>query len=139
MLRGRIPFALVVAALAVTPARAGTAAAETPRILFKDVRIFDGVADRLSAGSNVLIEGDRIARISTTAIVAEGATVIAGAGRVLMPGLIDAHTHLMFETIPQATALSSDVGFLNVAATRAASDMLLRGFTSVRDLGGPVF
>jgi imidazolonepropionase-like amidohydrolase len=39
-----------------------------------------------------------------------------------MPGLIDAHVHLMFATLFQA-----------------AGDMLLRGFISVRDLGGPTF
>ena len=35
--------------------------------------------------------------------------------------------------------LTSDIGFINVAATKAANDMLLRGFTSIRDLGGPAF
>ena len=56
-----------------------------------------------------------------------------------MPGLIDAHTHIMFATLPQMMVLTSDVGFVNVAATKAAGDMLMRGFTSARDLGGPVF
>ena len=56
-----------------------------------------------------------------------------------MPGLIDAHTHIMFATVPQLAALTSDVGFINVAAVKAAHDMLLRGFTSIRDLGGPAF
>jgi imidazolonepropionase-like amidohydrolase len=56
-----------------------------------------------------------------------------------MPGLIDAHVHLMFATIPQNAALLGDAGFIHVASTKAAHDMLLRGFTSVRDLGGPTF
>lgn len=56
-----------------------------------------------------------------------------------MPGLIDAHTHLMFATIPQQALLVSDIGFFNLAAGRGATDTLMRGFTSVRDLGGPVF
>jgi imidazolonepropionase-like amidohydrolase len=56
-----------------------------------------------------------------------------------MPGLIDAHTHIMFTIVSQQVALVSDAGFLNVAATKAAHDMLMRGFTSVRDLGGPAF
>jgi len=56
-----------------------------------------------------------------------------------MPGLIDAHTHLMFATVPQLAVLTGDIGFLNVAAVKAAGDMLMRGFTSARDLGGPVF
>jgi imidazolonepropionase-like amidohydrolase len=64
---------------------------------------------------------------------------IAGGGRTLTPGLIDAHTHLMFATVPQAMLSSADIGFMNVAAVKAAGDMLLRGFTTVRDVGGPVF
>ena len=56
-----------------------------------------------------------------------------------MPGLIDAHTHLMMATLPPMVLMGSDAGFINVAAVKAAKDMLLRGFTSVRDLGGPVF
>ncbi len=56
-----------------------------------------------------------------------------------MPGLIDAHTHILFATVPQAVVLSSDVGFLNGAAVKAANDTRLRGFTRIRDLGGPVF
>jgi imidazolonepropionase-like amidohydrolase len=66
-------------------------------------------------------------------------TIIDGGGRTLMPGLIDAHVHIMFATIPQLAVLTSDIGFVNVAAAKAANDMLLRGFTSIRDLGGPVF
>ncbi|MGZ8947013.1 MAG: metal-dependent hydrolase family protein, partial [Methylococcaceae bacterium] len=47
--------------------------------------------------------------------------------------------HIMFATVPQMVVLTSDIGFINVAAVKAANDMLMRGFTSIRDLGGPVF
>ena len=50
----------------------------------------------------------------------------------LMPGLIDAHTHLMFSTVAQMTVLTGDIGFVHVAAARAAEDTLMRGFTSVQ-------
>jgi imidazolonepropionase-like amidohydrolase len=115
-----------------------------PAILFENVRIFDGKSDALSAPSFVLVSGNLIKTISPTPIIAsenENATLIRieGRGRTLIPGLIDAHAHLMFSTLPQMTILTSDVGFINVAAVKAANDMLLRGFTSVRDLGGPVF
>lgn len=108
-------------------------------VVFRDVRIFDGKSDELSKPSHVLVQGNKIAKISTEPISAEGATVIPGEGRVLMPGLIDAHVHLMFNIVPQGAAVSGDAGFVHVASTRAARDMLLRGFTSVRDLGGPVW
>ena len=56
-----------------------------------------------------------------------------------MPGLIDAHTHLMFASVPQLVILTADIEFVNLAAGKAATEMLMRGYTSVRDLGGPVF
>src|ERR1700747_1476170 len=64
--------------------------------LFQNVRIFDGKSASLSAPSSVLIKGNVIERISTASIDAEpGMSVIAGGGRTLMPGLIDAHWHAM--------------------------------------------
>ena len=132
-------------ALAFGLAAAGAAHAQVPHpaaIVFENVRIFDGASDRLSAPSSVLVVGNVIKSISSAPIDAPpGSTVvrIAGGGRTLMPGLIDAHTHVMFTTLPQLVVLTSDLGFISVAATKAANDMLMRGFTSVRDLGGPVF
>jgi len=119
-------------------------AQDAPRsgVLFENVRIFDGSSDRLSVSSNVLVVGNVIKQISSAPIASApttSVTRIAGGGRTLMPGLIDAHTHIMFTSVPQAAVLSSDVGYLNVAAVKAAHDMLMRGFTSIRDLGGPVF
>ena len=116
--------------------------AQPKGVLFENVRIFDGVSDKLSAPSNVLVVGNIIKSISTAPIVAPAGvalTRIAGGGRTLTPGLIDAHAHIMFATVPQLAVLTSDIGFVNVAAVKAANDMLLRGFTSIRDLGGPSF
>jgi imidazolonepropionase-like amidohydrolase len=125
---------LVAGAFAQTSQRGG--------VLFENVRIFSGTTDQLSAPSNVLITGNTIRTISAAPILLPPDTTvirIQGNGRTLMPGLIDAHTHMMFATIAQATVLTADIGFVNVAAVRGANDMLMRGFTSVRDMGGPVF
>ncbi len=86
------------------------------------------------------MSGNIIKTISAAPIDA-GANVlkIEGKGMTLMPGLIDAHAHIMFESIPQFTALSSSLDFITVVAVRAANAMLLRGFTSIRDMGGPSF
>ena len=64
------------------------------QILITNVNIFDGKSESLSATSNVLIEGNIIKQISTESISSPGATIIAGDGRTLMPGLIDNHVHL---------------------------------------------
>jgi imidazolonepropionase-like amidohydrolase len=117
---------------------------ETPptQVLFSNVRIFDGKSATLSVPSHVLVRGNKIEKISTTVIPTDRSAatkIIEGDGRTLMPGLIDAHVHLMFGTISQMALLTGDVGFMNVAAVRGADDMLMRGFTSVRDMGGPTF
>ncbi len=135
--------ALVLVALASETSSAQTAEARAPSarpaVLFQNVRVFDGTSDALSGPTNVLVEGNVITRIGATAIAAPGATVIDGRGRTLMPGLIDAHTHLMFATVSQLAVLTADIGFVHIASGKAATDMLMRGFTSVRDLGGPIF
>ncbi|WP_376711673.1 metal-dependent hydrolase family protein [Bradyrhizobium altum] len=108
--------------------------------LFQNVRIFDGKSASLSVPSNVLIKGNIIERISTEPIAAEpGLTAIAGNGRTLMPGLIDAHWHAMLIRPNPAQSITGDVGYNNIAAGVEATDTLLRGFTTVRDVGGPVF
>jgi imidazolonepropionase-like amidohydrolase len=128
-----------VAALGAAPAFAQPAKGA---VLFENVRIFDGMTDGLSAPSNVLVQGTTIRTISAAPVTppADTATLrIAGNGRTLMPGLIDAHTHIMFESVPQLAILTADVEFVTVAAVKVSNDMLMRGFTSARDLGGPVF
>jgi imidazolonepropionase-like amidohydrolase len=134
-----------LAATALLLAVCASAQAQTPTtsaVLFENVRVFNGTADRRSELSNVLVVGNVIRTVSISPIAPPAdvnLTRIQGGGRTLMPGLIDAHVHIMFATVPQAAVLTSDIGFINVAAVKAADDMLMRGFTSVRDLGGPTF
>ena len=115
---------------------------DSTAIIFENVRIFDGTSDQLSAPSNVLVVGNVIKVISSSPIADPPDTPVTrlrGDGRTLMPGLIDAHTHIMLATVPQAELMTSDFDFTVVASVKAANDMLMRGFTSIRDLGGPVF
>ncbi len=107
-------------------------------VLFENVRIFDGKGAVLSAPSNVLVKGNVIERISTAPIAAAGALRIAGNGRTLMPGLIDNHWHAMLARPTPAQAFG-DVGYNNLDAGDEATDTLMRGFTTVRDVGGPAF
>ncbi|MBW4550167.1 MAG: amidohydrolase family protein [Aphanocapsa sp. GSE-SYN-MK-11-07L] len=119
--------------------------AQTPptSILFENVRIFNGTAAQLSASSNVLVVDNKIQTISQAAIAAPSGSLtrIKGNGRVLMPGLIDAHTHLFWENTPINALLSPNTSIetLDTAVETTAKNMLLRGFTSARDMAGPVF
>src|SRR5262252_3799150 len=113
-----------------------------PVTVFSNVRIFDGKADRLSAPSNVLVRGNVIEKISTTPIPTDrraDTRLIDGGGRTLMPGLIDMHWHAMLVRPTPTTAITDDIGYGNLVAGAEATDTLLRGFTTVRDLGGPAF
>jgi imidazolonepropionase-like amidohydrolase len=114
--------------------------AEPSLILFQDVRVFDGKSGSSSAGMNVLVRGNTIAEISRDPIgVAAGTKTIVGGGRTLMPGLIDMHWHAMLVRPSVPTLLAGDLGYLNLLAGAEATDTLMRGFTTVRDMGGPVF
>lgn len=110
--------------------------AQTSQVLIKDIHIFNGKSERITKAT-ILIEGQLIKQISSSEIsVNENAVVIDGTGKYVMPGLIDAHVHVMFESISQSQAMLSDFAFLNLFAAKAAEEQLMRGFTTVRDLGG---
>ncbi len=113
-----------------------------PATLFQNVRVFDGKSGSLSEPQNVLVRGNKIDRISTDSILidASASTVlIDGSGRTLMPGLIDMHWHTMLVRPTPAALLAGDIGHLNIMAGAEATATLMRGFTTVRDLGGPAF
>ncbi|MBH8563318.1 amidohydrolase family protein [Nostoc sp. CENA67] len=115
---------------------------EPTSILFTNVRIFDGTSDQLSDLSNVLVVGNKIKTISKTPIATASGielTRIDGNSRTLMPGLIDNHVHLFMINSTSDESLSLSPEVMNQKAQTAAKQMLLRGFTSIRDLAGPVF
>src|SRR5215469_12468084 len=136
---GLAKSAVAVAAIWVTSLDAQERSAVT---LIENVRIFDGTHSSLSAPSSVLIRGNIIENISTSPIPTDrraDTQIIAGGGRVLMPGLIDAHWHAMMVRSTPAQLLSSDIGYSTLLAGAEATATLMRGFTSVRDMGGPAF
>ena len=84
--------------------------------LFQNVRIFDGKSATLSAASNVLVKDNTIARISVSPITIEtnaNVRVIPADGRVLMPGLIDAHWHAFMAATPQMLLMTADSSYLH--------------------------
>lgn len=110
-----------------------------PATVFRNVRVFDGKGPALRPSTTVVVRGNRIASIGGTAEVPADATVVEGGGRTLMPGLIDAHTHVAQATVPLAKLLTGDSNYAVLLAGKAAEGLLMQGFTSVRDVGGPTF
>ncbi|WP_235037045.1 amidohydrolase family protein [Actinomadura sp. K4S16] len=106
-------------------------------ILIRDVRIFDGVNDRVRTG-HVLTEGTKIKTVGDGDPPVPGAadTVVDGRGATLIPGLSDAHVHLLLAGATQVELMlgGAGVGYLRGAAEARA--MLMRGFTTVRDMAG---
>jgi len=110
-------------------------------ILINNVQVFNGKDEKTITG-NVLIENNLITKISTTPIPTNrsGETkIIDGKGKFLMPGLIDNHAHLAINTAPQDVLLTLSTARLDSLTRIEGGKMLLRGFTTIRDLGGPVF
>jgi imidazolonepropionase-like amidohydrolase len=131
--------ALVATAAVLLPVPAGAQADKPAPVLFQNVRVFDGKSDRLSAPTSVLVDGNRIARIGPALPAPAGATVVDGGGRTLMPGLIDAHVHMTLSVLPLLALLTADPNYVQIVQAKAAGEMLMRGFTSARDLMGPTF
>jgi len=131
--RGMVALAALVASFAHAADKA---------ILFENVIVFDGrSSERARAPASVLVVGDTIQAISAAPIEPPAGaelTRIDGGGRTLMPGLIDAHWHAMLIGQSLVDAMTSDVGYTNLRAAQVAEATLMRGFTTVRDMGGPV-
>lgn len=128
------PFAL--------PAMATTAPPQTDPhrpLLLSRLRLFDGSGKAVRDGMQVLVKGARIVDVLPASTTVDGAQVLDCQGKLLMPGLIDVHWHSMLAGISQVAAMSSDLGYLYLVAAQEARRTLLRGFTSVRDAGGPAF
>ncbi|HEX3848090.1 MAG TPA: amidohydrolase family protein [Steroidobacteraceae bacterium] len=105
------------------------------KVLFKGARLFDGWSSTLREGCEVLVEAGEIRRISDQPLPREpGIEVVECAGRVLMPGLIDAHVHVYCSTFDLPTTRPGT--YLAHYAAQFLTHSLDRGFTTVRDTGG---
>ena len=130
-----------IAALGLPGRARAQAATEPPRpIVFTNFLLFDGKPGGVREGLRLLVEGGRIKSVAAGGQPApEGARTIDCGGRVVMPGLIDAHWHSVFAALPVSSLFAADVGYIFLAASAEAERTLMRGFTTVRDLGGPSF
>ncbi|WP_157208795.1 metal-dependent hydrolase family protein [Mariniflexile maritimum] len=108
-------------------------------VLFTNATVFDGVNEKLMTATDVLVEGNLIKKIGKGIKAPQNAEVIDVAGKTLIPGLTDSHVHIMWNDNIEYLIYSSKDGYLGAMAAKNAENMLMRGFTTVRDLGGPAF
>ncbi len=127
-------------ALTATPLLAQRPDTTSSYLLVPD-RVFDGVAPQPHTGWVVLVRGDRIVAAGPAASVGApaGAKRIELSGTTLLPGLIDAHSHMFLHPYDEATwndqVLKEPLALRVARATNHARATLMAGFTTVRDLG----
>lgn len=108
-------------------------------MIVRNVRVFNGTSDRTQDNVDVLIENSHVIAVSASPIAgdqSEGVVEVQGGGKFLMPGLSDAHVHLMGNANNMMDFLQGPTGTLYGNTIAEAKRMLLRGFTTVRDMGG---
>ena len=132
-----LALSLPLAASGAQPVRTMT---DSTTLLVPD-RVFDAPAGVERPGWVVLVRGDRIAAVGPRASVAAPAGVreLALPGTTLIPGLIEAHSHMLLhpynETSWNDQVLKEPLALRVARATVSARNTLLAGFTLVRDLG----
>ncbi len=126
-------FPLVLSAQAAPPKDA--------LVLLRPAAVWDGVTDAPHTGWTVLVRGDKIAAVGSASEVGspKGATVIDLPGTTLMPGLIEAHSHLLLHPYDEAAwndqVLKEPLALRTARAVNHARNTLMAGWTMVRDLG----
>ena len=111
----------------------------TSSVLITNANIFDGEHETLAKGMSLLVEGNKISKIAKSISSPKGATVINAKGKTLIPGLIDAHWHTYYANTPASTLVTGDMSEVAIIGFLGAEKTLMRGFTSVRDVGGNPF
>ena len=129
--------AAVLAMVIFTGAAPAQDEAALPQTLFTNVKVFNGTEDRL-VDVDVLVEDNLIKAVGTDVKAADGATVIDGGGRTLMPGLISSHVHLTHTLASGGVQGLEAMTWEEIGAVAVASakEYLEMGFTTVRDMGG---
>lgn len=106
------------------------------QLYLKNVRIFNGQDDHVSDPSHVLVEGGRFVTISPTQITGNFSHEVDLSGKFIMPGLIDAHFHAYASDLDFAKLDLLPATYHSLKGSSLLTAALLRGFTTVRDVGG---
>ena len=104
--------------------------------IFADCAVLDGTRNERREDHHVLVEGGHIREVSDRPIKSASAETIELGGRTLMPGLIDAHVHVLAVDAVLARLSDRPVTLLTLQAVKVLEGMLQRGFTTIRDAAG---
>ncbi|MCA4133886.1 amidohydrolase family protein [Arthrobacter sp. M4] len=105
-------------------------------IAVRNAAVLDVRQGELLLGQTVVVQGSRIAAVADDSSIPSSAQVIDAQGMTLMPGLIDSHSHPMQVSGNFNDLLEWSPYYVGARASVVLRDMLHRGFTTVRDMGG---
>ena len=106
------------------------------RTLFYNVQVWDASREFVEEGMHILVEGDRIKEISDKPIKTRETLRINCKGKTIIPGLIDCHCHVVMSSLDIRELQDIPLTLMTVKASTIMRDMLMRGFTSIRDMAG---
>ncbi len=104
--------------------------------IFANCAVLDGTRNERREDHHLLVEDGHIREVSDRPIKSASAETIGLAGRTLMPGLIDAHVHVLAVDAALARLSDRPVTLLTLQAAKVLEGMLQRGFTTIRDAAG---
>lgn len=131
----------LLAGLALLPLPLLAQQASPPITVLRPAHVYDGESDSVRDGVVVLVQGDKITAVGLPAEVnaPKDASVIDLPGMTLLPGLIDAHSHILLHPYNEASwddqVLHEPLGMRVARATVHLRNTLMAGFTTLRDLG----
>src|SRR5690606_31249224 len=107
-------------------------------MILHNLKLLDCSTGEYREGAEVYIEGDTVREVSDTPLKSDARRIDLG-GRTLMPGLIDAHVHVVAHTMNLGTLPEFSAYWVSAKASETMKGMLMRGFTTARDAGGADF
>jgi imidazolonepropionase-like amidohydrolase len=107
--------------------------------ILRNASVLDPERGELDEGQSVVVDGGRIADVGPGLTGPDDAVIVDVGGRTVMPGLIDAHTHPAVVDEDIFAMAEWPPYYVAARASRALEGMLMRGFTTIRDVGGGDF
>ena len=108
----------------------------TDTVVLTGGHVLDTEAGRVRDGESVIIRDGRIAEVGSGIAAPTDAQVVDVGGRTIMPGLIDCHVHVVAESLDLWSNMIAPSSLAGLRSARVMEEMLQRGFTTIRDLGG---
>ncbi|HEX6613214.1 MAG TPA: amidohydrolase family protein, partial [Rhodanobacteraceae bacterium] len=137
----KLLIAVCASLVALAASAADKPAGPATSYLLKADRVFDARSEATHPGWAVLVQGDKIAAVGPADQIKApaDAQVIEMPGATLLPGLIDAHSHIFLhpynETLWNDQVLKEPLAYRTIEAVNHVRDTLMAGFTALRDLG----